>query len=377
MLTLAARARSHLIPRPTTILTRMLNKMTRSRTHAEPRRSHRNPMRTVWLLTASLLAGTPGCAQWHFPESFSFRKSTPLAAPDRVVPMWTDTVLYEPGQPGVRGFGARLYFYGSDEKTPIKVDGTLIVYAFDANDPARMPIPEKKFIFTPEQLAKHHSKTSLGDSYSIWIPWDEVGGPTRQLSLVTRFESSVGGSIVTDPARKLLSGIDPDSVAAEGSSNERAARVSFETGDASPTTNAEEVMPSISIDVPPSFSRKLSTGDGTAGQRSTTRATRGSGETTSPVEAVRSPSDDNSAARDAGPSADGVSPALAAAEAAGALPYHERLSTHLSQRKSPARSSREPRPAPAPLRRAPHHARWLSGLPLTPRSSPATRPDGE
>ena len=32
--------------------------------------------------------------------------------PDRILPIWTDTVLHQPNQPGVRGFGGRIYFYG-------------------------------------------------------------------------------------------------------------------------------------------------------------------------------------------------------------------------------------------------------------------------
>ncbi len=51
--------------------------------------------------------------------------------------MWSFTVLQQPGQPGVRGYGGRLMFYDADDK-PMKVDGTLTVYAFDARseDPA-------------------------------------------------------------------------------------------------------------------------------------------------------------------------------------------------------------------------------------------------
>ena len=92
----------------------------------------------------------------------------------------------------MRGFGARIYFYEQDAQEPIKVDGTLVVYAFDATNVSQMPKPEKKYVFTAEQFAKHYSKTSLGHSYSIWLPWDEVGGVTRQLSLVTRFEGREG-----------------------------------------------------------------------------------------------------------------------------------------------------------------------------------------
>ena len=128
--------------------------------------------------------------------------------PDRILTVWTDTVLHQPGQTGVRGFGGRVYFYEKDKTDPIEVEGSLAVYAFDAEDEAiDSQKPLRKFVFTPEHLAGKMSKTSIGPSYSIWLPWSAVGDPPQKLSLITRFEGIEGGTTISDPVIKLLPGI--------------------------------------------------------------------------------------------------------------------------------------------------------------------------
>ncbi|HEY2760311.1 MAG TPA: hypothetical protein VGI75_06200, partial [Pirellulales bacterium] len=112
---------------------------------------------------------------------------------------------------GIRGFGGRLYFYGKDPNKPVKVKGSLVVYAFDeTNRDPKNVIPDKKYVFTPEQFQRKYSKSTLGDSYSVWLPWDEVGGMQKQVSLVARFSSEKGSMITSDEAHQLLPGVTPD-----------------------------------------------------------------------------------------------------------------------------------------------------------------------
>lgn len=124
-----------------------------------------------------------------------------------IVGTWTDTVLYQQGRRPQRGFGGRLMFYGVDETEPLKVEGTLVVYAFDER--GREPDdnrPTKKFVFPADQLAKHYSTSELGHSYSFWLPWDEVGGEQKDISLITRFQPTHGSVIVGAATRHVLPG---------------------------------------------------------------------------------------------------------------------------------------------------------------------------
>lgn len=128
--------------------------------------------------------------------------------PDRILPIWTDTIMHQQGKPGVRGFGGRIYFYAGDETDAVEIDGGLVVYVFDTDkmDP-HSPLPEKKYVFPPEHMKKHMSEAPLGKSYSVWLPWDEVGGESRSLTIVTRFEGTNGGVVLSQPAVKFLPGL--------------------------------------------------------------------------------------------------------------------------------------------------------------------------
>ena len=204
-----------------------------------------------------------------------FAKDSKPEMPDRMMVIWSDTVLHQPQMPGVRGFGGRVYFYRGEKPEPVVVDGGLVVYAFDSDDlSSDATRPEKKYVFTADQLPEHMSHTDLGASYSIWLPWDKIGGPNRKLSLVVRFEGREGGVVISKPTMKLLPGVGkyvkaPDGDHAGGvvhatgtdDPDDRSSRVAL-TGHADrPTDDGSERnqtrRPSMTIDVPPSFHRHL------------------------------------------------------------------------------------------------------------------------
>ena len=133
--------------------------------------------------------------------------SKPASPPTRIVSIWSPDVLNTQGQVSTQGFGGRLYFYDAENK-PVPVDGQLIIHAYDdsKNTDSGNTIPDKKFVFTAEQLKRHHGTSELGSSYSIWIPWQPVGGMQRQISLVPTFSSSTGIRLVGNQTQNLLPG---------------------------------------------------------------------------------------------------------------------------------------------------------------------------
>ncbi len=130
--------------------------------------------------------------------------------PGKILAIWTDTVLTQPNRRPIRGFGGRLMFYDGKAETPILVEGTLVVYTFD--ETGRKPSdvrPDRKYVITREQLPAHYSKSKIGHSYSVWIPWDEAGGVQKEITLIVRFEPKAGAAVVGDPCRELLPGVIP------------------------------------------------------------------------------------------------------------------------------------------------------------------------
>ncbi|KLU05732.1 putative signal peptide protein [Rhodopirellula islandica] len=202
-----------------------------------------------------------------------FEKEVEAVVPTRMMVMWADTVLHQPQKPGVRGFGARIYFYNEEDPDPVKVDGGLAVYAFDADDlNPNSAKPKRKFVFTADQFAEHMSNTSMGISYSVWCPWDEVGGFNEQLSLIVRFEGRSGGVVISDSTVKLLPGLNRP-IASPKLASEQAAGgtqagsstdlksltqlATFRRQAAEAATTQPPRRQTQTIDLPPSFYRHL------------------------------------------------------------------------------------------------------------------------
>jgi hypothetical protein len=162
----------------------------------------------LWLLTLA------GCSTWGMPKSMPW----PLGSDDspttpaQVVVVWTDAVQHQVNQPPIRGFGGRIMFYDGKSEKPVKVDGTLAIYAFDESgrDPNNAR-PDRKFVYPPEKLPSHYSKSQIGHSYSIWVPWDKAGGIRKEVTLITRFLPKNGAPVVCDCVRQVLPGEAPSS----------------------------------------------------------------------------------------------------------------------------------------------------------------------
>ncbi|EMB17906.1 signal peptide protein [Rhodopirellula europaea 6C] len=152
---------------------------------------------TLGACLVSLTLST-GCASMTQSESAAPKKSLlermpwakkdkapePYPNPAKLAAVWSTESLTQVGRVPTRGFGGRIFFY--DEKTrSVPVDGTLVIHGFDdkAEDPKTAV---KRFEFTPEQLTSHFSQSDVGASYSVWIPWDAIGGEQRHISLVHR-----------------------------------------------------------------------------------------------------------------------------------------------------------------------------------------------
>lgn len=130
----------------------------------------------------------------------------PYPNPVKLAATWTPDTLTQTGRVPTRGFGARVFFY--DEKSrPVPVEGTLVVHAFDEQvaGPDGQPTV-KRYEFTPEQFTRHFSQSDLGASYSVWIPWDAIGGQQTRVSLVASFSTSEGKMVQGTPTTVLLPG---------------------------------------------------------------------------------------------------------------------------------------------------------------------------
>ena len=71
---------------------------------------------------------------------------------------------------------------------PVKAEGDLVVYAFDDSPPESEQVEaNRKYVITAEDFESHFSPSEFGPSYSVWIPWDAVGGQAQSISVVPVF----------------------------------------------------------------------------------------------------------------------------------------------------------------------------------------------
>jgi len=128
--------------------------------------------------------------------------------PTRLVSTWTDTVLHRQGEQAQRGFGGRLLFFNEESDDPVRVEGQLVVYAYDdSGRAAHETHPARRFVFPATQFVRHESETTVGASYSVWLPWDAVGGEQKNISLIARFEPKAGPLVVGEQTKHLLPGV--------------------------------------------------------------------------------------------------------------------------------------------------------------------------
>jgi hypothetical protein len=119
--------------------------------------------------------------------------------------IWSPAMLNSPGKKPTRGFGGRVYFYDGQNKA-VPVEGQLVVYGYNDSKQHDSKTPDRKFAFTPEQFTSHFSRTELGASYSVWVPWDEVGNTQMDISLVPIFTASSGQLLVGQASKVVLPG---------------------------------------------------------------------------------------------------------------------------------------------------------------------------
>ena len=118
------------------------------------------------------------------------------------------------------------------------------------------------------------SKTSIGPSYSIWLPWSAVGEEPVKLSLITRFEGVEGGTTISDPVIKLLPGIakKTDTQTSKGKAvapqtergpqtEQGVVQASYTEPKGATSEKKEATRPVETIELPPGFQRHFKNSD--------------------------------------------------------------------------------------------------------------------
>jgi hypothetical protein len=200
-----------------------------------------------------------------------------FGTPEKMLVVWKDCVVEQPGQSPMRGFGARVFFNDASGQA-IKAEGELVIYGFDDSVKDRKGSEaDQRFIFKQADLQSHYGKSGLGHSYSFQIAWDKVGGPEKSVTLIPFFKTSdgkivrAGQSIYTLKGkrteeligqrlamkRKPDAGVSQaDFVASENDGRDRVATVGFDSNVEMANENANSIR-TTTISVPAGMRKRL------------------------------------------------------------------------------------------------------------------------
>ena len=144
---------------------------------------------------------------WNPIETLTEKRQKPgdeVLPPETMAAIWNFGTYEKPGSPNIRGLGGRIYFYDANHNAVI-AEGELTIYGFDEDNGSQTK-PDKKFIFRESELQSHYSESALGGSYSVWIPWDKVGGYRKSVTLLPVFKTKDGKIIRSEQSINLLAG---------------------------------------------------------------------------------------------------------------------------------------------------------------------------
>ncbi|MDR3232871.1 MAG: hypothetical protein LBT46_04270 [Planctomycetaceae bacterium] len=131
--------------------------------------------------------------------------------PAKIVDVWNPCVQTTTDGQALRGLAGRIHFYGNSKKNQaVKVDGDVTVFVFDGQEKKpEHAKPLKVYHFSADVLEKQHYafKKPLGHGYNFFLPFDALGGPERNLVLMTRFDDRLESQLViAPPVNTVLSG---------------------------------------------------------------------------------------------------------------------------------------------------------------------------
>uniref|UniRef100_A0A7C2NXD1 Lipoprotein n=1 Tax=Schlesneria paludicola TaxID=360056 RepID=A0A7C2NXD1_9PLAN len=163
--------------------------------------------RKLWCVGVALLFAASGCATLEFP----WDQTTPTASAKN--PVVQITCLWEPSEgrdpDGLpcRGFAGQILFLGNKGGTPVKVDGSVMVYVFDdQGTPEEQTRPIHQFSFDAAAWSQHLRVGTLGPAYHVFIPYTRKGTYEASCSLRVKLTPTEGSPIYSDPSTIPLRG---------------------------------------------------------------------------------------------------------------------------------------------------------------------------
>ena len=157
-----------------------------------------------------------GCATFKSPFGKRMPTATAADPATQILCLWQPGEGNDPDGYPCRGFSGQVLFLSSKAATPVKIDGEVRVYLFDDQGTIdEQTKPLRQFDFDTGSWNVHLTETSLGPTYTLFIPYVRRGVTEANCSLRVRLKPKHGPTIFSEfsnmslnPTKKVRRGDD-------------------------------------------------------------------------------------------------------------------------------------------------------------------------
>lgn len=153
-----------------------------------------------FVLTCLAVGGSSGCASLTLPwVTGKFAKATAQNPAVQIIGLWEQAEGRDPDGIPCRGFAGQILFLANRHAAPLEIDGDVRIYLFDnigaADDQSK---PLRQYDFSSEAWKLHLTKSAVGPSYSVFVPYVRRGQSNAQCSLRVRLTPKNGPVIFSE-----------------------------------------------------------------------------------------------------------------------------------------------------------------------------------
>jgi hypothetical protein len=154
-------------------------------------------------LATALLSG---CATLQFPwNGDGMPRATARNPVVKIVCLWEPAEGRDPDGLPCRGFAGQIIFLSSRNALPVKVDGDIRIYLFDDVGTAEeQSKPFHQFDFDSGAWQGQLSKSAVGPSYSVFVPYVRRGQFNAKCTLRVRLHPKSGPLVFSDASTLSL-----------------------------------------------------------------------------------------------------------------------------------------------------------------------------
>jgi hypothetical protein len=155
-----------------------------------------------------MVSGLVGCATFHSPFGKSIPKATAADPAIEILCLWQQGDGQDPDGKPCKGFTGQVLFLSRKSSAPVQVEGQVRIYLFDdlgATEEEKIK-PMHQYDFDSGSWNILLGKTSLGPTYTVFVPYTRRGVTEANCSLRIRLKPKHGPVIFSEFTNMPLSG---------------------------------------------------------------------------------------------------------------------------------------------------------------------------